>query len=548
MSEQAMDGASTSAKWRYRLTAGLLILSTAFLRLLYLANNCPLDLAPDEAHYWDWSRHLDWSYYSKGPLVAWLIRLSCEMFGSWSVALTGSEMLAVRLPAVACGSLLLVALYVLTMQVTRREGLALAVVAVALTLPIIAVGSSLMTIDAPYTCCWAWALVLAHHAVFRRARWAWPVLGLVVGVGILGKYTMVVWPVSLGLFLLVTRDYRRVLLGPGFWTMSAVAAFCCLPILIWNAQNDWVTLRHVNGLAGLSRPASAFHWFGPLALVGTQFALLLGFWFVIWLRAMEAHAPWCRPDAAHGFLWWMSAPMFLIFLVFGFKTGGGEPNWPVTAYVSGMVLTTIWLAGYLESARTWARRSCLAGLAAACGLGLTLTVVIHQSAWTYPLLVKLSGSPTADRPTPLRQFDPTCRLRGWRTLAAEIDRLRLDLRGQGVEPVLAAANWHLPGQLGFYCQGNPRAYSVGLALGGRHSQYDHWRPNPLEDAPQFAGRTFILVSTGPADLSVAFERVETTRTVLHYEAGQPIALWAVIVGHGYRGFPKLTQQIADRPY
>src|SRR5262245_24447064 len=111
-----------------RVAAVLLILAAAVLRLVYLACDCPLDLAPDEAHYWDWSRRLDWSYYSKGPLVAWLIRGSCELFGGWSVQLTGNEMLAVRLPAVVCGSLLLLALYVLTVQVYRSERLALAVV------------------------------------------------------------------------------------------------------------------------------------------------------------------------------------------------------------------------------------------------------------------------------------------------------------------------------------------------------------------------------------------------------------------------------------
>src|SRR6202008_1018912 len=97
-----------------------LIAGSAALHLAYLYR-CPLDLAPDEAHYWDWSRHLDWSYYSKGPGVAWLIRLSCELFATLSLRLTGTEMLAVRLPAVVCGSLLLISLYVLTVQVFRRD-------------------------------------------------------------------------------------------------------------------------------------------------------------------------------------------------------------------------------------------------------------------------------------------------------------------------------------------------------------------------------------------------------------------------------------------
>src|SRR5438067_114247 len=121
-------------------------------------------------------------------------------------------MLAVRLPAVVCGSLLLVSLYLLTRQVYQRASLAAAVVALALTLPLFAAGASLMTIDAPYTCCWGWALVLGYRAVFRHSVWAWPATGLVVGLGILAKYTMILWVPSFGLFLLAAPERRRLLL------------------------------------------------------------------------------------------------------------------------------------------------------------------------------------------------------------------------------------------------------------------------------------------------------------------------------------------------
>src|SRR5947209_5757825 len=149
MEARECDPAPSAARWRWRALAGFLILASAALHVVYLACNCPLNLAPDEAHYWDWSRHLDWSYYSKGPLVAYLIRA-----GSWTQPLFASEMPAIRLPAVLCSALLLASLYVLTVQVYRREGLALGVVALALTLPAVSAGASLMTIDAPYTACW----------------------------------------------------------------------------------------------------------------------------------------------------------------------------------------------------------------------------------------------------------------------------------------------------------------------------------------------------------------------------------------------------------
>ena len=61
------------------------------IRLWYLQQGY-LELSPDEAHYWEWSRRLDWSYYSKGPFVAYLIALS--------TAIGGATELFVRLPAV----------------------------------------------------------------------------------------------------------------------------------------------------------------------------------------------------------------------------------------------------------------------------------------------------------------------------------------------------------------------------------------------------------------------------------------------------------------
>ncbi|HVS34315.1 MAG TPA: glycosyltransferase family 39 protein [Gemmataceae bacterium] len=518
--------------WACRLLAALLILAAVGLRIAYLTHDCPLDLSPDEAHYWDWSRHLDWSYYSKGPLVAYLIRGGCEAFGAWSEQHAAGLTFAVRMPAVVCGALLLLSLYVLTAQVYRRERLALGVVALALTLPALAAGATLMTIDAPYACCWGWALVLGHQAVFRGSRWAWPATGAVVGLGILAKYTMVLWLPSAGLFLLLDPQRRRLLARPGFWIMSAIAGLFCLPILIWNMRNGWVTFRHVDHLAG-----DGFHWSGPLDYVGGQAALLMGYWFLVWLAAMTAHRLTRQSDAGADYLWWMSAPMFLLFFALSFKTGGGEPNWPATAYVSGVVLATAWLARQLASPSVWYRRSVLASAAVACGLGLAVIVVMHHTDWVQPLLAQLSGPATADRPMPLRRFDPTCRLRGWRALGEAVDRERnLLWNTERREPVLAGVSWSLPGELGVYCAGHPQAYSIGLALGDRHSQYDLW-PNPLSNVDSFRGRTFIVIGGLSAEARKAFEVVEKPYDFVYSEAGQPIALWTITVCHGYQGFP-----------
>jgi hypothetical protein len=303
-------------------------------------------------------------------------------------------------------------------------------------------------------------------------------------------------------------------------------------------QHGWVSFLHVRKQAGLPQTAPSITWLGPLFYVGCQFALLLGFWFIGWLRAMWDMAPWRLVTDAQRFLWWLSLPMFMCFLLFGFTTGGGQPNWPVTAYLSGMVLVVGWMRWKWHTAGVLERRAILGGTLLTCLVGLALTLVMHRSEIAYPVLAQLTGPPTETQQVPMRRLDPTCRLRGWRQLAGCVEQHIHKLRQRGIEPVLVTQNWTVPGELSFYLPDHPQVYSVGLALGNRHSQYDFWRPNPIHDPQVFLGRTFIFV--GYPNLLTdrgAFSQVETITPVEHVEQGHVVATWHVSVLHGFQGFP-----------
>src|SRR4051794_35976323 len=138
----------------------------------YLTNHCPADLSGDEAQYWDWSRNLDWSYYSKGPLVAYIIRASTSLFGN--------TMPGVRYPAILFGVGTSILTYLLTRRLFGSERLALAAVLLNHIPPIFAAGSFLMTTAPPMFFCWALATYLAAGALFDGQKWAWPLVGLAV--------------------------------------------------------------------------------------------------------------------------------------------------------------------------------------------------------------------------------------------------------------------------------------------------------------------------------------------------------------------------------
>src|ERR1700727_2767252 len=96
--------------------AGVLLFSFAN-QWRFLTHNCPIDLSGDEAQYWDWSRHLDLSYYSKGPLIAYLIRASCSLFGETAAA--------IRFPALVLGIGTSLCIYWITRKLFRSDRLAL---------------------------------------------------------------------------------------------------------------------------------------------------------------------------------------------------------------------------------------------------------------------------------------------------------------------------------------------------------------------------------------------------------------------------------------
>ncbi|HLL90504.1 MAG TPA: glycosyltransferase family 39 protein, partial [Tepidisphaeraceae bacterium] len=250
----------------------------------YLHWLCPYDLSGDEAHYWDWSRRLALSYYSKGPLVAYLIRASCATFGD--------TMQAVRYPAVLCSTGTLLLTYLTARRLFASDRLALGATAALAAVPVLLVGSVLMTIDPPMLTAWAAATYFAVLAIFGGKRWAWVLVGVAVGIGFLAKYSALLWFVGLLGFLWTDARTRRMprtrisgasddvrapesgLEGSGVdvggpLVALGIALLFTIPVIWWNHAHGWVSLRHVAKQTGASS-SNGFLWASPFEVIGTQ--------------------------------------------------------------------------------------------------------------------------------------------------------------------------------------------------------------------------------------------------------------------------------------
>src|SRR5262249_49864209 len=136
----------------------------------------------------------------------------------------------------------------------------------------------------------------------------------------------------------------------------------------------------------------------------------------------------------------------------------------------------------------------------------------------------------------------TCRLRGWRELAAEVDRSREEARRYGGEPVVVGTGWTLPGELGVYCKDRPQVFSIGSSQGERLSQYDMW-PNPVDRRELVGDRPIVLVGSATVATLESFERIESARHVTIELNGRPIAEFGVWVCRGLKQFPRRPDDV-----
>jgi len=510
-------------RWKgYRHLTVLWLAGLTLFHLWYVASGA-VDLAPDEAHYWEWSRRLDWSYYSKGPMVAYLIASATR--------LGGNTEFFVRLPAVllALGTGVLVSVLARDLFASERAGF-LAVLTCGV-MPLYAVGSILMTIDAPLVFFWALALFALRRALAgpadgrsrgERARLGWWFLfALALGLGFQSKYTMLLVVPCLWGYLLISPSARASVAKPQPYLSVLLGLLISAPVLVWNARHQWVSFRHVLGLAGLSEGAGQLSAKTFLEFLGSQVGVVSPLLFCAMLVAMihAGRRGLQEKIDAHLFLFLFSAPLLAFFLLWSIHEKV-EGNWAAPAYLAGAIS----LAGFWEErlqgtpGRAAGRR--LAGVVALVLLpGLVLDAVAH-----FPGALGHLGIDIPSR------IDMTRRLHGWKELGLALGRTLQEVEGK--EVFLMSDRYQIASELAFYVPGQPRVYNINL--GRRMNQYDIWG-----GLGALRGRDAFFVIDGewdaPPSVREACDTIRKVQVVKTFQRGQPGQRFAIFRCGRYRG-------------
>ena len=429
------------------------------------------DLFVDDAQYWFWGQELAWGYYSKPPLIGWILRASTDDRLRCAVLDPPADAADPR------GDGRGVALVARRLYGARIGGLAgFAFV----SLPGVALGSLLVSTDTPMLFCFALAMLAQLHLAERRSLgWAL-VLGAAVGVGLLAKYAMIYFPLAAALAALVLPTARIA------WRDAGVAAVVALalvaPNLAWNAANEFATLQHTadeRRLAGTAaRPRRARRV--PRRAVRRVGAGLL--------RRLPRRRRPARRDPARRYLALMSLPIFAIVSVQALISGANA-NWAAAGASRGAG------AGGRGAAPTAAR-----WLAAGLAINLAVTAALPVAAVFADTLADRLGQPgagalrRAGRPQPARGRDrarPRGSTRWSAATAATLADFFYTLRDSGLaiyaEPAAGFPPHHyaqkhpLPPGPGEVLYVDPRRRRAGLPQRRRStpSRWRRWRPSRL---------------------------------------------------------------------
>lgn len=497
-SHSGITSGRADVTWAVLLVTGLAALLG--LRIAALSLN-GTDLFFDEAQYWSWSRAPDFGYYSKPPLIAWMIH--------GTTALCGHGEFCVRLSSPIVHTLTSLTVFLIGRRLYGTVTGVFAALAFA-TLPGVSLSAGIISTDVPLL--FFWAVALFALVMMRDTRSWWPalLLGVALGGGLNAKYAMVWFVLCLAIYLFATPRERRLVKDARLWIALLIAAALIAPNLWWNFAHKFATLSHTadnaNWQGKLPNPLKA------LEFIGAQFGvfgpiLFAGLILVTW-RAWREGLP-----EADRLLLAFSVPVILVITAQAFLSRA-HANWAAVAYVAASVLVVATMIRDLDWA--WLRRSMVINVAA---LVLITAATVLAGRFALPTGV-----------------DPFARTLGWRALG-EATRAELEAARRLGKPyaVVLADERSVTAELIYYLRDEPTPVQAWRSAPRPGDHFELTRPYNAQ-----SGEPVLLVSLSGASPAIVekFKRsVVVNQRTLAAGAGKPrqvtfIAL-ADYTGQGY---------------
>ena len=482
---------------------------------LHFGLGASLGLSVDEAHYALYAAHPDWSYFDHPPLVGW---------AQWPLVAMGAPTWALRLvpELLWLGTALIVyqlaerlqtfaadrgAALVQAPLATGQAGLwAVLALALAPLLHVLGIGLLPDTLLVFFTALLVWTTLDLMDAATARRPLPWLVLGVLLGLAGLSKYTAIFTAVAVALCLLMAHG-APLLRNVWAWLAVALAVLLVVPVAYWNHANGWISFTY-QAKHGAGGGWQAGHVLRFLVVQLLVYGPLLLWGWAGWRYGVS------RAVRSLGLFF------VLPFAVLAVLSGGGTslPHWTAPAWVALVPFVGIGLARALRQGRRWVILGLVAAQTLLCAVVLGLMLTGGQ-----PFITNTTGQGNSAQPS-----NPFADIHGW---DAAGERARALAAQHGLRSV-AVQNWTLASRLGWYAR--PLPVHV---LEDRFDQFDLW----AGDLP--AGGDTLLLDWSQLGYAVplgvhGFADCTLLDTQAVRRVGQPISTFRFYACHNWSGQPQ----------
>lgn len=477
-----------------------IVLVSLLMRLVWMNYN---GLLVEEAYYWNYAQHLDFSYFDHPPMVAVLIKISTMLFGLHDFS--------VHFPAIFCWMLTSVFIFKLTELMTRGAGW-YAVMLFAI-LPYFFMQSVVTTPDTPVMVCWSAALYYLYRSLILNESRGWYAAGVCLGLGMISKYTIVLLALPTLLYLITVPTARTWFIRKEPYIAVLIALILFTPVIYWNATHEWASFIFQSVRRFKSHPSFSLPAFIGLLILFVTPLGVQGLWKLF--RKQEASAALANRNILRFLQLFTLLPLGFFgaySLNHSVKFDWIGPGLLAVLPWFAILIKKAWLSNKNELLKNWFRT---AGVLLFFYAALILITTVGFSGWLHQKFLAQYFS--------------------WSDLTKEFNVIASQVEAETKQTPLFAPldSYHIGSELIFYqalfmAQGNiQKPYSIvgSHIFHGNSLMFKYWT-----NGESLSGKPLILISDHKSDFDYSSIKAATIEK-------SPLR---VVWSHSQRGQQKLT--------
>jgi hypothetical protein len=467
-----------------------------------------MNLFFDETQYWSWAKEPSFGYYSKPPMVAWMIAATTAICDD------GESCVRLSSPLLHLGAA--IAIYKIAAILYNKEAAFYSTLSY-ITMPAVVLSSSLVSTDPSLLFFWALSILFFIKAIIDDAWLWWLLTGFAAGAGMLSKYNMLMFLPSVIIYLAFSRNNRKYLMSPKFLVAAFIAMLVFLPNILWNLQNQMVSFSHTGDNA--TGNGIALHPDKMLEFLGAQFGVFGPILFAVLLFIILQFARGKTTDKQR-LLVWQVLPLFGLITAISLLSRA-HANWAAPIYVPATILVVAWM---LENNK----KQLLI-------ISLGLHIFVASLFMGFAIITKTPGIKLSGAHTDLKAGiikDPFLRLAGWQDLGDAVTTL---LQSYPDATILTEER-EIHSELLYYVQPHPVS-AVKWNPSGKIS--DHY--DLTSSMEGLNGNNFMLVTMRDAidsNIATYFDEYERVGNVEINPHGDRAVNYYMYYLKGFKGYAK----------